>query len=93
MTEFVITWIMWAIVATTNPNVNIFAVLDEFPRQDTCLGIAKEVAISAAADIEEKKIPAIESVTVVCIPFLTRESEDTLLKGKPKKHLRTEPIG
>jgi len=93
MTEFVISWIMWAIVASTNPNVNIIVVLDEFPRQDTCLKIAEEVAVSAAADIEERKIPAIESVTAVCIPVLTRESEDTLLKDKPKKHLRTEPIG
>lgn len=93
MSELFITWIMWAIVSTANPNVNIVAVLDEFPEHDTCVGIAKQVALSGAEDIEVKKILGVDSITVVCVPVLTRESNDTLLDGKPKKHLRTEPVG
>ena len=93
MTEFAISWIMWALVASTTPNVNMIAVLDEFPRQDTCLEIAEQVAISAAKDIEVKKISGVESITVVCLPVLTRESEDAESDGKPKKHVRTEPVG
>ena len=93
MTPIVMTWILWGILATTNPNVSVIVVLDEFPDRDECMEIAQQTAVAAVRDIAEQKIPGVESITVVCLPVLTRESADTLTDGKPKKHLRTEPVG
>jgi len=92
VTPFVLTYILWGIIATTNPNVSNFMVLDEFPDRDDCMKIATETAVMAARQITALKVPDVTSITVVCIPAPAGRP-DVVPNEKSKKHLRTEPIG
>lgn len=92
MTPIIMTVIMWGILGTTNPNVNFFGVIDEFPKKEDCMEIAPKVAVAIFNDLKEKQITEFNSITVVCIP--APAGKDTQQpNGKAKKHLRTEPIG
>lgn len=76
MTTLLTTWIMWAIIATTNPNVSAFVIVDEFDNKAECVLIAKEVATQTTKAFEQKNVPGIDSITVVCIPVVTRILEN-----------------
>lgn len=68
MSEIITTWILWAIVTLGSPQYHIIQVLDEFPTNDICDGIAKAVATEIQKDMEEKEITNVD-VTLACIPI------------------------
>jgi hypothetical protein len=72
MTTLITTWIMWAIVATTNPNVSAFVVIDEYKDREKCIEIAKVVSLQSAKEFEQRGAAGIESITIVCLPVATR---------------------
>jgi len=67
------TWILWAIIETANPNVNGFAMIDEFKREQDCVRIMNAIA-TKGIPIPPKT--AITGVTLSCIPVATRISKD-----------------
>ncbi len=73
MTTLITTWIMWAIIGTTNPNVNSFVVVEEYKDKEECIKIAKSVSIESAKEFARRKMVAITKVTTVCIPVVTRK--------------------
>lgn len=92
MTPFVFTWILWAIVTTPNPNVNSFVVLDEFPEKSDCMETAKQLGVAIVRDLQQQQISGIASITTACI--VTAAGKETARDfEKPKRHLKTEPIG
>jgi hypothetical protein len=92
VTPFVLTYILWGILSTANPNVNLFVIFDEFSERAECLGIAKGVAPALMRDLKESGMEDFTSATVVCLPIAAGK-ETQQPNGKPKNHLLTEPLG
>lgn len=63
------TWILWAIIQTTNPNVNSFVVVGEYEHREQCVALAQALAETG---IPLKAPQNVTEVSVICIPVATR---------------------
>lgn len=71
--DILTTWILWAIIETAKPNVNGFALLDEFSERKDCVEASKRV-VAKGIPIPPKS--TITAVTMACIPVATRISKN-----------------
>jgi hypothetical protein len=90
-----ISWLLWAIVETANPNVNAILLVEEFLQRDSCIKIAKSLSEMSSEDMNIQPGSPITGITLACIPVTTRtnDANEPVLQPLPRKNNQRTTTG